>query len=150
MECTCCNGQLVWTACAASTSVCVAEYIFYVTKREPVQCHAFLPPVWRFLHKGDICGQAVKKPLFTFSEACVDAFSHQAKHFFLVSLPSSFLMRMLKGRSRRQHSKCWEEYSAYFFLWSSLGLSRQSLSRTTSKDWLCEKFWYITEIVTEK
>lgn len=49
-----------------------------------------------FLHRGDICGQAVMKPLFSFSEACVDAASHQAKHLFPVSLPSPFLKRRLK------------------------------------------------------
>lgn len=43
------------------------------------------------LCRGCVCGQAVKKAEFAFSEACVGAVSHQA----LVSFPPCFLERML-------------------------------------------------------
>lgn len=155
MQCTCCNGQLVWTACTASTLVCVAEDIFYVTKREPVQCHAFLPPVGL---RAEISAQ--RRYLWTSSEETTVHFLRSMRRccFSSSKAPLSDVSSLFlseenaeTGRFKRQHSQCWETtvWSACLFLRSSLGLSPQSLSRTSSKDWLCE-FWYITEIVTEK
>lgn len=156
MQCTCCNRQLVWAACAGSALVCVAEGIFYATKREPVQCHASLPPVWL---RADISTQ--RRYLWASSNEttvqflrsmCRCCFSSSKAPLSSISFLSLSEEDAEMGRSRRQHSKCCETsaWSACLFFWSSLGLPPQSLPRTTSEDWLCEKFWSITEIVTEK